>query len=622
MFLLICRYSRVFAYPGDDVTLSSHLSPETSAVSMEVRWFRGNDCVYMYKDGQVSVGKQYEGRASLLPQEMSSGNVSLTLKSVSSLDMGIYSCQVLTGQHKVEKSIHLYISGSPVEPKLLEKNSNDVEESVLILELKKLLQRQEKDLQDKTRQLETTTEMLETKSNLLLYTGTDLKNMKKLATQTEEHLKNVLETCKKQLEQLGEKLEEKDSLVEELRVRLREKDRQLEEVKMKHLGEHGRQIAEGVQNKTQDPADSPESLQLLELKSLLQSRDKELEDKTRELEKMSGELTQMTKLLQDRDRDAQNLVKEQDGQRTDMSGEMEMCYHELEMLGEKLQEKNAQVEELRVVLQAKEQELEAEKKNRGTMSVSHIMLSKLAQNPKEQLEEIENWIAKKREERRLQEEEEKTKILEKEFLDYVSAVEELIGKKHEKILAWAKMMGLLQKKLEVVQTDEERQALEEQLKEALEMQKLGGEQIQQLTESLEEKKNDIEEKHKRGIEEIKEKYGALSRMESQTNILKIILPDILVYFQNLAAEAQNTPDEQKQTAGDEAEISVNKETRKIPGEVERSSEINNNRVESLVHENNLTCGERNQQNDVGDKMVNGVTIEYEDNKEQEVLNVQ
>lgn len=119
MFILICRYNRVFAYPGDDITLSSHLSPETSALSMEVRWFRGTECIYLYKNGQVSVGKGYEGRASLLIPELKRGNVSLILKSISPLDTGTYSCQVLTGQNVVEKSIHLYMSGESSDWRLL-----------------------------------------------------------------------------------------------------------------------------------------------------------------------------------------------------------------------------------------------------------------------------------------------------------------------------------------------------------------------------------------------------------------------------------------------------------------------------------------------------------------------
>lgn len=111
MAILICRYNRVYAFPGDDITLSSHLSPETSAVPMEVRWFRGMECIYLYKNGQVSAGRGFEGRASLLTPEIKRGNVSLVLKSVSPMDTGTYSCQVFTGQNMVEKSISLYMSG-------------------------------------------------------------------------------------------------------------------------------------------------------------------------------------------------------------------------------------------------------------------------------------------------------------------------------------------------------------------------------------------------------------------------------------------------------------------------------------------------------------------------------
>lgn len=111
MSILLCRYNRVFAYPGDDVTLSSHLSPETSAVPMEIRWFRENECIYKYKNGQANVGEGYTGRLNLFTQELAKGNVSLVLKSVGQLDAGVYSCQVLTGQKQLEKSIRLCMSG-------------------------------------------------------------------------------------------------------------------------------------------------------------------------------------------------------------------------------------------------------------------------------------------------------------------------------------------------------------------------------------------------------------------------------------------------------------------------------------------------------------------------------
>ncbi|XP_026782628.3 golgin subfamily A member 6-like protein 25 isoform X2 [Pangasianodon hypophthalmus] len=687
MFILICRYNRVFAYPGDDITLSSHLSPETSAVSMEVRWFRGTECIYLYKNGQVSVGRGFEGRASLLTQELKRGNVSLILKSISPMDTGTYSCQVLTGHNKVEKSVHLYMSGmeplSPDKrPKLTEQDSVDMEESVLIFELKKLLQQREKELQDKTRELESTTEMLRTKSSLLLYTDIDLENMSKLANRKEEHLKNMaseLETCKRQLETLGQKLQEKNTQVEKLRVILQDKERELEEEK-KHLGEsEEQQITEGLKSTAQDTADTEESVHLLELKNLLQNKEEELEDKTKQLESTTGELMRMTKLLQCRDTVVENLAKERDEYLKNMAGEMEMCLKELETLGQKLQEKNTQVEELRVILQDKERELEEEKKRQGEQEhvitvnkmadVSHgpvvpeileksdDMLSKMFQNPKEQLEEIESWIYKKREERRLSEEEERAEVLEKEFLDYVSMVKELIGKKHEKIVAWAKMMAVLQHKLEVVETDEEREALEIQMKEALEMQRQGEEEIERLTEGIEEKRSGIEEKHKHEIEKIREKYSTVSKIEAETNILKIIVPDVQAYFQNIAANMQRTLDAQRQiitneitgerrtpdyTNVDKVEISVEQEILEnqtnspvkkevtIQAEVEvvrsikSSPEISNNCVETLVQEDAEVEAElrgarelihckredtESESEDESNQMVNGVIIE-------------
>lgn len=97
----------------------------------------------------------------------------------------------------------------------------------------------------------------------------------------------------------------------------------------------------------------------------MQNKEKELEDKTKQLESAIGELTRMTKLLQDRETDVENLAQERDEHVKNMTGEMEMCLRELETLGQKLQEKNAQVQELRVILKDKERELEEEKKHQG-----------------------------------------------------------------------------------------------------------------------------------------------------------------------------------------------------------------------------------------------------------------
>ncbi|KAL7887749.1 hypothetical protein AOLI_G00054700 [Acnodon oligacanthus] len=100
----------VHAWAGDDVTLPSLLSPETSAVSMEIRWFKATGCIYLYQNGQVTEGRGYEGRVSLFTDELENGNVSLKLKDVHQSDGGEYRCEVTHGKHKMENNIRLHIS--------------------------------------------------------------------------------------------------------------------------------------------------------------------------------------------------------------------------------------------------------------------------------------------------------------------------------------------------------------------------------------------------------------------------------------------------------------------------------------------------------------------------------
>ncbi|KAI5105691.1 butyrophilin-like protein 2 [Silurus meridionalis] len=557
MFLLICRYNRVYAFPGDDITLSSHLSPETSAVPMEVRWFRGTECIYLYKNGQVSIGRGYEGRASLMTLELKRGNVSLVLKSIAPTDTGTYSCQVLTGHNKVEKSIHLYMSGmeplSPDEtgPKLTEQDGVDMDESVLILELRNLLQQREKELEDKTKQLETTGEMLRTKSNLLLYKDADLENLSREAIRNEERLGDVLrelETCKRHVERLGRDLEEKNAQVEELQGVLKDKERELEEEEEKkrrekrpeeQTADHLLKSSDGPKIMAEDSADAEESFCIAELKNRLQNMEKDLADKMEQLQSAAGALSEKTARLHDREKDLQDLAKERDEYVKHVTREMEMCLQELETLGQKLQEKNAQVEELRVVLQAKDRELDKEKKRQANehQDVPELLqktVATLSETRQDQLEDLESWIRRKSEQRRQREEDEKAEVLENEFLEYVSAVKELMAKKHETMQAWEKMASVLQDKLEVAETDEERGELGTQMEEALEMQRQSREQIKRLSDSVAEKKRDIEERHKREIEEIRETYGA--KIEAETQILKTLLPDVQAYFHNVVED--------------------------------------------------------------------------------------
>ncbi|XP_037389259.1 butyrophilin-like protein 1 [Pygocentrus nattereri] len=90
---------------GSAVTLSCHLSPEISAVAMEIRWFKGTDCVCLYKNRQVTEGRGYEGRVNLLTQELQRGNISLQIRDCRESDGGDYLCQVTNGDTTEECTV-------------------------------------------------------------------------------------------------------------------------------------------------------------------------------------------------------------------------------------------------------------------------------------------------------------------------------------------------------------------------------------------------------------------------------------------------------------------------------------------------------------------------------------
>lgn len=114
----------------------------------------------------------------------------------------------------------------------------------------------------------------------------------------------------------------------------------------------------------------------IELKILLQKKEKELEEKSKQLESTTAALTRMTHLLQDRNTDVENLTKERDEYVKNVNGEIEMCLRELETLGLKLQEKNAEVEELRGFLNYKE--LELEKGSECQVGSGHVITGEIA----------------------------------------------------------------------------------------------------------------------------------------------------------------------------------------------------------------------------------------------------
>ncbi|XP_045081373.1 butyrophilin subfamily 1 member A1-like [Coregonus clupeaformis] len=94
---------------GEDVTLPCHLSHEASDVAMTIRWFKETECIYLYKKGQVTERSAYEGRVSLITQELERGNVSLRLRDIRESDRGYYICQVIHGEQKEEDAVGLRV---------------------------------------------------------------------------------------------------------------------------------------------------------------------------------------------------------------------------------------------------------------------------------------------------------------------------------------------------------------------------------------------------------------------------------------------------------------------------------------------------------------------------------
>uniref|UniRef100_A0A4W5N497 Ig-like domain-containing protein n=1 Tax=Hucho hucho TaxID=62062 RepID=A0A4W5N497_9TELE len=92
---LVVPLDPVVTSAGHDVILPCHLSPQTSAVAMAIRWFKVGEFanpLYLYLGGKVTEGKGYEGRVSMFNQELEKGNISLLLNNVMASERGSYTC--------------------------------------------------------------------------------------------------------------------------------------------------------------------------------------------------------------------------------------------------------------------------------------------------------------------------------------------------------------------------------------------------------------------------------------------------------------------------------------------------------------------------------------------------
>ncbi|ROI16422.1 Butyrophilin-like protein 2, partial [Anabarilius grahami] len=127
----------VFAAPGSDVILPVHLSPETSGVSMTVRWFRETELIYQYMNGQEKTNDNYEKRLSLSIQELERGNLSLTLRNFQPSDSGKYTCRVIHDGCLQTVHLQVRVAGESRGQHTTDGNT-DTEQDLLTLETQDL----------------------------------------------------------------------------------------------------------------------------------------------------------------------------------------------------------------------------------------------------------------------------------------------------------------------------------------------------------------------------------------------------------------------------------------------------------------------------------------------------
>ncbi|KAM9234639.1 butyrophilin-like protein 1 [Dugong dugon] len=113
----------VVALLGEDATLPCQLSPEQSAVSMHIRWYRAqlSPAVLVYQNGQEQGGEQmleYRGRTELARDSISKGNVALLIQHVRASDNGQYRCCFKDGNISQEAIVELNVIGLGSAPQV------------------------------------------------------------------------------------------------------------------------------------------------------------------------------------------------------------------------------------------------------------------------------------------------------------------------------------------------------------------------------------------------------------------------------------------------------------------------------------------------------------------------
>uniref|UniRef100_UPI004038F4CE butyrophilin subfamily 3 member A2-like n=1 Tax=Callospermophilus lateralis TaxID=76772 RepID=UPI004038F4CE len=121
-FLVIGPSSPIIVMVGEEAMFSSYLSPSMDTQNMEVTWHHTNKSglVHNYKNSQNKDQQHPEnqGRAEILRENITRGQVALRIRNIHPTDEGDYRCFFLSSTYHNEAHFKVLVTGTGMAPRV------------------------------------------------------------------------------------------------------------------------------------------------------------------------------------------------------------------------------------------------------------------------------------------------------------------------------------------------------------------------------------------------------------------------------------------------------------------------------------------------------------------------